>query len=52
MKIIASDILDFLKSRTIGISIFLSLIVVSFAAAEDWQSVLDLRGKWKFRTRR
>jgi sialate O-acetylesterase len=26
----------------------MSLVLVSFAAAEDWKSVLDLRGKWKF----
>ncbi len=48
MKKNTSVILNILKSRTISISILLSLMLVSFAAAEDWQSVLDLRGKWKF----
>ena len=28
--------------------LLLPLVLVSFAAAEDWQSVLDMRGKWKF----
>jgi sialate O-acetylesterase len=37
-----------MKSYYFRIAIFLSLVLVSFAAAEDWKSVLDLRGKWKF----
>jgi sialate O-acetylesterase len=37
-----------MKSYYFQIAIFLSLVLVSFAAAEDLKSVLDLRGKWKF----
>jgi hypothetical protein len=32
----------------IGIAALLSAILVSLASANDWKSVLDLRGKWKF----
>jgi sialate O-acetylesterase len=48
MKQDAAMIFNSLKSRYLNMSILLSLVLVSFAAAEDWQSVLDLRGKWKF----
>jgi hypothetical protein len=37
-----------LQSRYLRSSLLLSLVLVSFAAAEDWRSVLDLRGNWKF----
>jgi len=37
-----------IKLYSIQIAIFLSFVLVSFAAAEDLKSVLDLRGKWKF----
>jgi sialate O-acetylesterase len=48
MKKNRAMILNPLKSYYLRISILLSLALVSFAAAEDWKSVLDLRGKWKF----
>jgi len=48
MKKNAAMTLNSLKSRYLQISILLLLGLVSFASAEDWQSVLDLRGKWKF----
>jgi hypothetical protein len=48
MKKIISEILNPPKSYYLRISILLSLVLVSFTAAEDWKSVLDLRGKWKF----
>ena len=34
-----------IKLYSIQIAIFLSFVLVSFAAAEDLKSVLDLRGK-------
>jgi hypothetical protein len=37
-----------LKSRYLHFFLLLSLALTSSAAAEDWKSVLDLRGKWKF----
>jgi sialate O-acetylesterase len=37
-----------LKSSYLRISLLLLSVFFSFAAAEDWKSVLDLRGKWKF----
>jgi hypothetical protein len=40
--------LNSLKSRYLRIAVLLSLVLISFAGAEDWKSVLDLRGKWKF----
>lgn len=43
-----SVILNPLKSSYLRIAILLSLVPVAFAAAEDWKTVLDLRGKWKF----
>jgi hypothetical protein len=40
--------LDTHKLRYFTLLMFLFLSVASVAAAEDWKSVLDLRGKWKF----
>jgi sialate O-acetylesterase len=37
-----------LKSLFLGVAVFLSLVSVSYAAAAETGSVLDLRGKWKF----
>ncbi len=48
MKKNTEMILCHMKSRYLRIAILLSLTLVSFAVAEDWKSVLDLRGKWKF----
>ena len=48
MKKNISVILNHLKSDYLLISLLLPLVLVSFAVAEDWKSVLDLRGKWKF----
>jgi hypothetical protein len=48
MKKFISAIFKPLKPNYAIILILLSLTLVSFAAAEDWRSVLDLRGKWKF----
>jgi hypothetical protein len=36
------------KFRSITLFLLLSVALISVAAAEDWKSVLDLRGKWKF----
>jgi sialate O-acetylesterase len=36
------------KMYSLLISLLLPLVFFSFAAAEDWRTVLDLRGKWKF----
>jgi hypothetical protein len=35
-------------ARWFGLSILLVLLCVPRAAADDWKSVLDLRGQWKF----
>jgi hypothetical protein len=37
-----------MKNRMMMLYFFLLMVMVSFASAEDWKSVLDLRGKWKF----
>jgi Glycosyl hydrolases family 2, sugar binding domain len=37
-----------MKHKMIVLYILLPLVIGSVAAAEDWKSVLDLRGKWKF----
>jgi sialate O-acetylesterase len=42
------NIFNPLKSYCIQTVILLLFVLVSYATAEDWKSVLDLRGKWKF----
>jgi len=36
------------KYRGMIFILLLPFVLISFAAAEDWKAVLDLRGKWKF----
>jgi hypothetical protein len=48
MKRLLAIILNPLKANYLRNTVLLSLLLVSYGAAEDWQSVLDLRGKWKF----
>ena len=40
--------LDPLKSYYLRIAALLLFVLVSYASADNWKSVLDLRGKWKF----
>ncbi|HVN48502.1 MAG TPA: beta galactosidase jelly roll domain-containing protein [Bacteroidota bacterium] len=37
-----------MKSRMVIVPMLLSIFLASAAMAEEWKSVLDLRGKWKF----
>ena len=41
-------IFGFISSRVMLASLLLVCIVLPVSAADDWKSVLDLRGKWKF----
>ncbi|HLP14871.1 MAG TPA: beta galactosidase jelly roll domain-containing protein [Bacteroidota bacterium] len=34
--------------RTVSLSMLAAFVLVSVAAAEDWRTVVDLRGQWKF----
>ncbi|MCX6120733.1 MAG: beta galactosidase jelly roll domain-containing protein [Ignavibacteriales bacterium] len=36
------------KYRTLSFLIMLSLLLISLTSAQEWKSVLELRGKWKF----